>query len=193
LNIGVEVDTIKDMGFLRTSFVGTLVLCGLMVAAGIVLAVVGGMQQSSLSLFGVEVTTTSAGLAAIVTGAALCGLAVRRHLDSFDKIPAKDRGADLRSRRRKFAITITVALGAVPVVLGLSTVTMMGGSTGDTSALPGQGHLATVDDGGVPNLTGDGGMLSRFAQMVQAPARHRPDGGTPDGGVEPDAQTMVPR
>jgi len=167
------------MGFLRLSFGATLALCALIVGAGIALTALSGSGQSEISILGAKVTTANAGVAAIVVGAALCALAIRRHLDSYDKLPSAARAADLKARRRRRAITITIAISAIPVALTMS-VMHLGGSSGDSAAPPGSDvHLVTTDPDHLPDA--DAGVPAMHLDTTAWAAQRRLiDGGTPD-------------
>jgi hypothetical protein len=167
------------MGFLRLSFGATLALCALIVGSGIALTALSGSGQSEISILGAKVTTANAGVAAIVVGAALCALAIRRHLDSYDKLPAAARSADLKARRRRRALTITIAIGAVPVALTMS-VRHLGGPSGDAASPPvSHVHQISADPAVPPDL--DAGVPAMHLDTRAFAAQRRvTDGGVPD-------------
>ena len=167
------------MGFPRLSSGATLALCALIVGSGIALTALSGSGQSEIAIFGAKVTTANAGVAAVVVGAALCALAIRRHLDSYDKLPAAARSADLKARRRRRALTITIAIGAVPVALTMS-IMHLGGSAGSTSVPPRPDvHLVTTDPDSSPDA--DAGVPAMHLDTTAWAAHRRlTDGGMPD-------------
>jgi hypothetical protein len=167
------------MGFLRLSFGATLALCALIVGAGVALTALSGAGQSEIAIFGAKVTTVNAGVAAIVVGAALCALAIRRHLDSYDKLPAAARSADLKARRRRRAITITIAISSLPIVLTMS-VMHLGGSAGDAASPPvSHVHQISTDPAVPPDL--DAGVPAMHLDTRAWAAQRRvTDGGVPD-------------
>ena len=167
------------MGFLRLSFGATLALCALIVGSGIALTALSGPGQSEISVLGAKVTTANAGVAAIVVGAALCALAIRRHLDSYDKLPPAARAADLKARRRRRALTITIAIGAVPVALTMS-VMRLGGSAGDAASPPvSHVHQISTDPAVPPDI--DAGVPAMHLDTRAFAAQRRvADGGVPD-------------
>ena len=168
------------MGFLRLSFGATIALCALIVGAGVALTALSGAGQSEIAIFGAKVTTANAGVAAIVVGAALCALAVRRHLDSYDKLPAAARSADLKARRRRRAITITIAISALPIALTMS-VMHLGGPSGDAASLPNahQAELETIDPYRTDGLDA-GAPAMHLDTRAWAAQRRVTDGGVPD-------------
>jgi hypothetical protein len=167
------------MGFLRLSFGATLALCALIVGSGIALTALSGSGQSEIAVFGAKVTTANAGVAAVVVGAALCALAIRRHLDSYDKLPPAARAADLKARRRRRALTITIAIGAVPVALTMS-VMHLGGPSGDAASPPvSRVHQISADPAVPPDL--DAGVPAMHLDTrAWAAQRRMTDGGVPD-------------
>lgn len=169
----------SGMGFLRLSFGATLALCALIVGAGVALTALSGAGQSEIAIFGAKVTTANAGVAAIVVGAALCALAIRRHLDSYDKLPAAARSADLKARRRRRAITITIAISSLPIALTMS-VMHLGGSAGDTASPP-VSHVHQIStDPAVPLDLDAGAPAMRLDTRARAAQRQVTDGGVPD-------------
>ena len=70
----------------RLIIISAFVLGGILIVGGILLAILGGSAQTTLTLFGNEFSSTSVGVALAFIGAVVAAVTLRRVLTSVDKI-----------------------------------------------------------------------------------------------------------
>jgi hypothetical protein len=82
----------------RLSLILSGILGGLLLGGGIVLAYLGNTAQTTLTLFGNQLSSTSIGVALAFMGVVLVGFVIRRILVSLDRITSQPDHHDHNTR-----------------------------------------------------------------------------------------------